>query len=74
MPVAEWLNGQLWTTFKACAGFQVPRGLDGGTRGWDFLPPAPGREGLTLQEWVVRQPCKMGGLDMRSLAETAPIA
>ena len=70
--MATWLDSQLWGVLEAAAGFQIPRQV--GNRGWDCGLEVPGREGKTFQEWVVRQPIKMGGLGLRSLAETCSVA
>ena len=36
--------------------------------------PVVGRDGLSFQEWVVRQPVKLGGFGFRSLEDTAGVA
>ena len=32
------------------------------------------RDGLSFQSWLVRQPVRLGGLGLRSLADTCPAA
>ena len=57
---------------EAAVGAHIPRGEEG--RGWEVTLPVPGREGLSFQHWVVRQPIKMGGMGFRSLEETSLVA
>ena len=71
-PVAIWLNQQLWNILQQTVGFSIPRRGEG--RGWDIVLQVPGRDQRTYQELVVRQPIKTGGIGLRSLVETSPVA
>ena len=72
LPAATWLDEQLWLILQHAVGFTIPRVGEG--RDWDIVLQVPGREGLTYQEWLVRQPIKCGGMGMRSLVETSRVA
>ena len=71
-PVAKWLDQKLWSVLEKTVGFLVPRVTEG--RGWDCVVSVPGREDMTYQEWLVRQPIKMGGMGLRSLVDTSLVA
>ena len=52
----------------------VPRTQQG--REWECIlsVPVPGRENHSFQEWVVRQPIRLGGFGLRSMDDTAGLA
>ena len=59
---------------ERAGGTQIPR-RDGG-EAWECMidPPIDSLRGKSFQEWVVRQPVKMGGMGMRSLTDLSPAA
>ena len=73
-PVARWLDCKLWAILETATGLSIPRQDCG--RDWECVLPVPvqGRGGYSFQEWVVRQPVRLGGFGFRSLEETAGVA
>ena len=73
-PIAAWLDKELWKVLESATGLQIPRAASNNS--WSCTLPVPvvGRDGLSFQEWVVRQPVKLGGFGFRSLEDTAGIA
>jgi hypothetical protein len=71
VPVARWLDNELWKILETATGLTIPR--QAGGREWDCVLPVPveGREDRNFQEWVVRHPVRLGGFGLRSLEETA---
>ena len=62
------------TVLEKLLGMHIP--LQGEGLGWEcplFLP-IEGLDGRSFQQWVLRQPIKMGGLGLRSKVETSPAA
>ena len=43
-------------------------------KSWECVVDVPGLHRRTFQDWVVRQPIKLGGLGMRSQADLSPAA
>ena len=70
-PVAKWLDIQLWSILETATGLSIPQGAS--NEPWSCVLPVPvvGREGLSFQEWMVRQPVRLGGFGFRSLEDTA---
>ena len=71
---AVLLDNVLWEVMEGAAGGEVPR-RDGG-QGWECLinPEVDSLKGKTFSEWVVRQPIRLGGMGLRSLADLSPAA
>ena len=70
-PVAKWLDEQLWKILETATGFTIPSGATNAT--WNCVLPIPviGRSNRSFQQWVVRQPVRLGGFGFRSLVDTA---
>ena len=70
-PVARWLDEQLWKILETATGLSIPSGATNAT--WNCVLPIPvvGRSNLSFQQWVVRQPVRLGGFGFRSLVDTA---
>ena len=70
-PVAEWLDEQLWKILETATGLSIPRGASNTV--WDCVLPIPveGRTNHSFQQWVVRQPVRLGGFGLRSLKDTS---
>ena len=73
-PVAAWLDTELWRIFESATGLTIPRFATANE--WSCTLPIPvvGRGDHSFQEWVVRQPVRMGGFGFRSLVDTAGVA
>ena len=71
---ASMIDNVLWRVMETAAGGQIPRTDEG--KGWECVidPPIDSLRGRSFQEWVVRQPVKMGGMGLRSLADLSPAA
>ena len=50
----------------------IPRAEEG--KSWDCVVDVPGLHRRTFQDWVARQPIKLGGLGLRSQADLSPAA
>ena len=70
-PVARWLDNQLWSMLETATGLTIARVAY--NTPWNCVLPVPvvGKEENTFQEWVVRQPCKLGGFGLPALEDTA---
>ena len=68
------MDTELWKVFEAATGLSIPHGATNDS--WSCVLPVPvsGKNGLSFQEWVVRQPVRLGGFGFRSLEDTAGIA
>ena len=66
-PVAEWLDGVLWSVLETAAGLPIPRGGDAEMR---VRCPVRGLDSLSYQEWLVRLPVKLYGWGFRSLKDS----
>ena len=71
---AQLLDQVLWDIMEGAAGTHVPREDQG--MGWECVldPPIDYLRGRSFQEWVVRQPVKMGGMGLRGLVDVSPAA
>ena len=70
LPVAEWLDEQLWKILEIATGFSIPRGATNATWNCQLQMPVVGRSDQSFQHWVVRQPVRLGGFGLRSLKDT----
>ena len=61
-----------WAVLEALLGSHIQ--LQGEGHGWDcpLWLPVQGLDGRSFQQWVIRQPIKMGGFGVRSKVETSP--
>ena len=71
VPVARWLDEQLWNILETATGFSIPSGATNSS--WNCVLPIPvvRRSNRSFQQWVVRQPVRLGGFGLRSLVDTA---
>ena len=69
-PVAEWLDEQLWKILETATGLSIPRGATNATWNCQLPMPVAGRSDLSFQQWVVRQPVRLGGFGLRSQRDT----
>ena len=71
---AARMDAVLWNVLQVATGSTIPRGADYNT--WGCVPnvPAEGLGGRSFQEWVVRQPVKLGGLGLRGQVDLSPVA
>ena len=70
----ESVDKMEWDVLESLLGSHIP--LHGEGLGWDcpLWLPIQGLDGRSFQQWVVRQPIKMGGCGLRSKVETSPAA
>ena len=61
-PVAEWLDKQLWNILESATGLSIPRSATTTTWNCVLNIPVEGRSNRSFQDWVVRQPVRLGGL------------
>merc|ERR1712082_345128 len=71
---AQYLDTVMWGVLEKAVGQHIPRGEEG--LGWECViqTPVRGCEGRSFQSWLARLPVRLGGLGLRSPAETSPIA
>ena len=76
LEAAAGTDARIWADLEQLAGqARIPRGEEG--LGFECVPQVPGVPGLqgrSFQRWITSQPVKLGGLGLRSLAETIPAA
>ena len=68
---AERMDKLQMQVMERLVGMKIP--LQGEGLGWDcpLWLPIDGLDGRSFQQWVLRQPVKMGGLGLRSYMETS---
>ena len=69
-PVAEWLDDQLWKILETATGLSIPRGATNATWNCQLSMPVAGRSDHSFQQWIVRQPVRLGGFGLRSQRDT----
>ena len=69
-PVAEWLDKQLWKILESATGLSIPQSATTSTWNCVLTMPVEGRSNRSFQDWVVRQPVRLGGFGFRSLLDT----
>ena len=69
---AEKMDQILWGVLEVAASSSIPRAEEG--KSWECVVAVPGLHRRTFQDWVVRQPIKLGGLGLRSQADLSPAA
>ena len=73
-PAAEGMDKLMLESVESLLGVHIPLSDEG--LGWEcpIQVPVQGLEGRSFQQWVMRQPVKMGGLGLRSQVELSPAA
>ena len=59
---AERMDRILWEVLELAASSHIPRTEEG--RNWECMVDVPGLESRSYQDWVVRQPVRLGGLGL----------
>ena len=74
LAAAERMDAILWNVLQVAAGSPIPR--QAGNNGWECTleVPVEGLGARSFQEWVVRQPVRLGGLGMRGQVDLSPAA
>ena len=71
---ANTMDDILWKVLETTAFSKIPRKNDDRNSEFSVNISIPGLPVIPYQEWVVRQPIKMGGCGLRSKVETSPAA
>ena len=68
---AKYLDGVLWNMLEKAAAMSIPRVDEG--RGLEHCPSLPVRrlQHKSYQDWMVRMPVRLGGMGLRSVADTS---
>ena len=74
LAAARKMDQVLWDVLEMTASTHIPRVDEG--QAWECVPSVPVQEleGRSFQEWVIRQPVKLGGLGLRCQADLSPAA
>ena len=69
------MDKRLLAALEQVCGQHIPMAEEGhGVKCVLEVPDVPELAGRSYQSWMIRQPIKLGGLGLRSLVETCPIA
>lgn len=69
---AERMDQVLWEVLELAASSKIPRSAEG--RHWECMLNVPGLQSRSYQDWVTRQPVRLGGMGLRSQADLSPAA
>ena len=74
LKAAEKMDKVLWEVLEMTASSHIPRTEEG--KGWECVldVPCQALQGKSFQEWIIRQPVKLGGFGLRSQADLSPAA
>ena len=66
IPVAAWLDKELWSVLEAATGLTIPVGEEGRPV---LRVPVDGLDKRSFQEWAIRLPVKLYGWGLRSMED-----
>ena len=69
---AERMDQILWDVLELAASSNIPRAGEG--RSWECMVGVPGLQSRSYQDWVVREPVRLGGMRLRSQADLSSAA
>ena len=74
LKAAEKMDKVLWEVLEMTASSHIPRTEEG--KGWECVldVPCQALQGKSFQEWIIRQPVKLGGFGLRCQADLSPAA
>ena len=64
------MDNILWEVLEIASSSSIPRAEEG--KSWECVVDVPGLHRRTFQDWVARQPIKLGGLGLRYQADLSP--
>ena len=75
LPFASSLDDHVWSVLEQICGQHIPKEEEGlGTECVVVVPQVPLLAGGSFQSTLIKQPIKLGGIGLRSLVETCPVA